>query len=375
MNISDRFLELLAKQLSSFENETEIEQIVVYIAKTKEGSAPSLEVVGQWPDTIKVLKPLELDRDLRAPSPKRRWYPLQEKSILLGVLRVERISEYDNWPKYLDDRFQATSMSLAQCLSLELESERLNVEIERQREQIGLMVHQLRNPLAALRTYAKLLMKKLGPENSNLSLVEGLLNEQEQLNKYVSALDDMSQVKLPTSDNGVSSLLLPPVFSNEKFTNLRTLLEPLIERALVTANLQGRNWIQPGHWPDWICSKRPLEEAVVAEIIANLLENAFRYSPQNASIGINFNNSGICVWDGGIPIKDQLREKIFEKGFRGDNNSENNGSGIGLALARELAEKLNGSLDLMDKPSDFNKELPDEGNAFFLELPMNLEIK
>ena len=38
------------------------------------------------------------------------------------------------------------------------------------------------------------------------------------------------------------------------------------------------------------------------------------------------------VWDEGIPINEEEREKIFEKGFRGKSGSKISGSGIGLAL-------------------------------------------
>ncbi len=36
---------------------------------------------------------------------------------------------------------------------------------------------------------------------------------------------------------------------------------------------------------------------------------------------------GICIWDEGIPINEEEREKIFEKGFRGESGSKISGSG------------------------------------------------
>ena len=365
--MTKKFLNLVRQQLNSFASDSAIEQLVVYVAKSQDGESPSFEVAGQWPDSGKnFLQPLETDKQLRIPSPKRRWYPLQEGSILLGVLRVERVLSKEEWPENLDKRLQATSMALAQCLSLELEQKRLRNELIQQREQIGIMVHQLRNPLAALRTYAKLLLRKLEPESNYRSLVEGLLNEQEQLNKYVSVLDDLSQAQLPVSQNVASGLLLPPVLLNEKSTNLRDLLEPLIERASVTANLQGRDWRGPSQWPLWMTKSISIEQGIVAEIVANLLENAFKYSSKSAPIGIHLNDKGICVWDGGDPIIDVDRNKIFEKGFRGQTSSNIQGSGIGLSLARQLANKLKAELILLKSPSDFDDLLPLIGNAFSL---------
>ena len=101
---------------------------------------------------------------------------------------------------------------------------------------------------------------------------------------------------------------------------------------------------------------------------SNLLENAFRYSPPQASIGIEVVEEGICVWDEGRPIKEEEREKIFEKGFRGESGSTMSGSGIGLALARDLARQLGGDLKLVVNPIQFKNSLPESGNAFIFSL-------
>ena len=199
MQLSQRFLTLLNQQLKSFETEEEIKHLVVYIAQSEDGQEPSLEVIGEWPRNEKSLPPVESDPSLRAPSPERRWYPLQEGQILLGVIRVERFASDELWPTSLDHQLQATAFVLAQCLGLELDRESLIDQLNEQREQISLMVHQLRNPLAALRTYAQLLLRKLGPESDHRNLVEGLLVEQDQLNRYISALDEIGQSKLPFS--------------------------------------------------------------------------------------------------------------------------------------------------------------------------------
>ena len=372
MHLSERFLNLVRKQLGSFASDCSIEHLVVYVAKSNEKESPSLEAIGQWPILNKALKPLETDQDLRAPSPSRRWYPLQEGSILLGVLRVERLSSTDEWPESLDKRLQACAMALANSLSLEIEQKKLIDELSQQREKVALIVHQLRNPLAALRTYAKLLLRKLGPESNHRSLVEGLLNEQEQLNKYLSVIDELNQPKLPSTQSGVARLLLPPVLLNESSVNLKILLEPLIERAVANANLQGRTWIGPSKWPDWTTKSCSIDEGIIAEIVANLLENAFRYSPKNVAIGLHLSDEGMCVWDEGESIKDAERKKIFQKGFRGEKSLQSSGSGIGLALGSQLAKELGGQLKLINSPSSFDSTLPSVGNAFVLTFPKEL---
>ena len=83
------------------------------------------------------------------------------------------------------------------------------------------------------------------------------------------------------------------------------MLKPLIDRAEATAILQGRKWYGPLAWPDWTNEPRSSGDGVIAEIVANLLENAFRYSSSNSPIGIYISDKGLCVWDGGTPISEE----------------------------------------------------------------------
>ena len=364
---SERFLNFVQQQLMSFQADHELEHVVVYVARSGDTGSPTLEVVGQWPKSDQVLQPVETDTALRTPSSNRRWYPLQEGSILLGVIRAERMPSEEEWPESLDQSLQSLSIALANSLASELDRKRLLDQLDDQKEQISLMVHQLRNPLAALGTYAKLLLRKIGPESEHKNLLKGLMNEQEQVNKYLSALDQLSQVKLPQTDDGSNRLLLPPLLLTETCISVKSLIEPLIERAKARANLQGRKWFSPSEWPAWTES-RSISEGVIAEIVANLLENAFRYSPPKSSIGIEVTEDGICIWDDGIPINKEERDKIFEKGFRGESGSKISGSGIGLALARDLARQLGGDLKLVVNPSQFQNSLPEAGNAFVFNL-------
>ena len=369
MKLSGRFLNLVNQLLASFDGEALIAHLVVYVANSAKGDSPTLDAIGEWPHLGKALPTVESDPELRTPSPLRRWYPLQEESILLGVLRVETISSLKSWPESLDHRLNSTASVLGKSLASELDRQRLINELSEQREQISLMVHQLRNPLAALRTYAQLLLRKLGPESKDINLVEGLLSEQAQLTQYISALDQLSQDKLPSNDLNPPPLLLPPVLANNpSFKNIRNLLEPLIDRASAMANLSGRKWFAPSIWPDWTSQNSTEKDGIIAEIVANLLENAFRYSSNNSAIGLFLNNQGLCVWDSGQEIDKDDKEKIFNKGFRGKNSQSTFGTGLGLAVGRELAQDLGGTLILEIPPSEFDKALPASGNAFVLSL-------
>ena len=185
MNLSKKFEELIIKQLESFGCSMGVTNLVMYLASAKQGTKASFEIIGQWPQIDRLLISVEDDPSLKVSSPNRRWYPLQENDILLGVLRVETDLKGGNWPVSLDSRLKALSISLAKCVSIELERQNKNEEINHLKNQVNVIFHQLRNPLAAIRTYAKLLIKRLGSDDDAIEIVERMIIEQKQINQYM----------------------------------------------------------------------------------------------------------------------------------------------------------------------------------------------
>ena len=185
MQLSNKFEELVVTQLESFGCLMGVKQLVVYIASAKKGQKASFELLGQWPKNERSLKPIADDPELKVAAPERRWYPIQDKDILCGVIRVETDFTRGEWPLILDSRLKSLSISLSRSFSIEIDRQKNDEEINYLRSQVGFIIHQLRNPLAALRTYAKLLMKRLGPDADSLEIIESMLVEQKQINEYI----------------------------------------------------------------------------------------------------------------------------------------------------------------------------------------------
>ena len=372
MKISQKFESLILKQLESFGCSLGVNHLVIYLATAKNGSKATFEMICQWPQIDRLLMSIDDDPTLKVSVPNRRWYPLQENDILLGVLRVETDLKEGNWPQILDSRLKALSISLAKCVSIEMERQTSNEEINYLKNQVSIVIHQLRNPLAAIRTYAKLLIKRLGPDDDSIEIVESMLVEQNQINKYIDSFEKLNRfIKLPV-EMGEERLLLPPNLENEKKITLQTLLLPILERGKANAKLENRTWTEPSSWPDWTLTLIESKYGVIAEIVANLLENAFKYAKKDAEIGIAFTSRGLCIFDEGDKIRKSESEKIFQKGFRGSASRKKDGTGVGLFLARKLAKQIGGDLKLLEKPLNNevqgNKSLKKK-NIFYLELP------
>ena len=373
MKISKKFEDLILKQLESFGCSMGVKHLVLYIASAKEGSKASFEIIGQWPQFDRLLISIDDDPSLKVASPNRRWYPLQEKDILLGVLRVETNLKNGNWPSILDSRLKALSLSLAKCVSIEIERQSNKEELIYLKNRVGIVIHQLRNPLAAIRTYTKLLIKRLGPDNDSIEIVQSMMIEQSQINKYVDSFEQINKPIKLALDMGDERLLLPPILENDKKITIQNLLIPILERGKANAKLENRAWIQLSNWPEWTLKAISPKYTIIAEIVANLLENAFKYADDNVEIGIMATSKGLCIFDNGKKISKKEREKIFEKGFRGSASKNKEGSGVGLFLAKKLAKQIGGDLNLIENSLTINaKELkmPRKKNIFYLELPI-----
>ena len=378
MKLSNEFKNLILKQLESFGCFSGVEHLVIYLASAREGSKAGFELFAEWPEINKFFLPIDDDPELKVASPNRRWYPLQNQDILIGVLRVETTFNKSEWPSILDSRLKALSTSLAKTFSIEISRRQNEDEIRFLRSQIGVVIHQLRNPLAALRTYAKLLIKRLGSDKASIELVESMLLEQNQINNYVSSFEKVNKpIKFPF-EIGNERLLLLPNLESGKNISIKELLLPILDRGRANAKLQDRSWIQPSNWPYWTDKKVASKYGVIGEIVANLLENAFKYSDRSAEIGILITDDGLVIFDSGTKIPTEEREKIFDKGFRGAASKDKEGSGVGLYLARKLARQIKGDLILVENLDSINTENEMQikhakyVNIFFLRLPIKL---
>ncbi|MAR07866.1 MAG: two-component sensor histidine kinase [Cyanobium sp. NAT70] len=367
MQLTDRFFVFAEQQLSELCKAMELRHLALYLSAKGQDQEPALELVRQWPLDGLQLPAADRDPELRLPAGERRWYPLQDGPLILGALRAE-LSPEQRWTQALDGQLRMVAGSISHALSRDLECLRLRRDVVQQQEQLRMLVHQLRNPLAALRTYAQLLLRRLEPDSRHRELVEGMLGEQRQLDRYISAIEGIGQEALPGTTDSASPLLLPPGLSPAS-SSVQDLLKPLVDRAAATATLQGRPWQGPNQWPAWTNQPTQFDGAAILEIVANLLENAFRYSPTGCAIGLILLEAGLCVWDSGPAIALDERDTIFQQGVRGSTGQDRPGTGLGLALARSLAERHGGQLTLSVQPSLISPSLPTSGNAFQLSWP------
>ena len=92
-----------------------------------------------------------------------------------------------------------------------------------------------------------------------------------------------------------------------------------------------------------------LDESLLRHILVNLLGNAIKYSPSQASVGfevqVGADSAVFRVRDRGIGIPAADLPKLFESFFRARNVGNIGGTGLGLAIAKRLVEAHGGSIE------------------------------
>ncbi|TDR43131.1 PAS domain S-box-containing protein [Tahibacter aquaticus] len=228
----------------------------------------------------------------------------------------------------------------------------------RKDEFLATLSHELRNPLAPIRTAGHLL---LAPDLSSAQVQEcGQLIER-QARSMSHLLDDLLDISRITS--GKMELRNEPVDVHAVIEAALEAARPLIDGKGHALSLQ----LPPP--PLWL-NADPLR---LRQILTNLLNNAAKYTDPGGHIRIDVRRSGDAlqfdIVDNGVGLAFDARAQLFEMfhQVRGTLNRSQGGLGIGLALSRGLAQLQGGKLEALSDGLG-------HGSTFRLSLPLSLSL-
>jgi signal transduction histidine kinase len=338
--------------------------------------------------------------------------PLQQDGQVLGVLISHRDRPWTSLDyAQLDQIAQSLSMGCLLDRRLHWVQDRYQRQelIQEQRQDIlDNWIHQLRNPLMALRTFGKLILRRLQPEDPNRSTVESLIREGDRIESLLAQMsqtidgwmdilpDDlrpepvvpaMDPPQIPAQIPALEArapLLLPPAspFGDRLILgpcSVVTLLRPLIESLTIVA--EDNNQRLELSVSESIGPALALAEAsALQEVFGNLIENALKYSGAGGQVWVHVTLDGdrqlIRVIDNGPGIPASDLGRIFERHYRGiQAQGSKPGSGIGLAIARDFVEQMGGELRVIS-PVDWpqvngpSREEPGPGTCFEVRLAL-----
>ena len=226
--------------------------------------------------------------------------------------------------------------------------------VRRKDEFIATLAHELRNPLAPIRTGLELLDLYRESPDKVREIRESMIRQTDQLVVLVDDLLDVSRLNRGKYQVRPTAVVLQTILSDAL-----ALCRPMLEDAAQTVTSSIPE--QPIY----------LEADVhrLVQVFGNLLNNASKYSPGNTRIRIEAfledQEVVVTITDQGAGIPSHMQEKIFEMFTQVDPPRKDGygGLGIGLTLVRTLVGLHGGSVSVESKGIG-------QGSAFSVRLPV-----
>jgi two-component system sensor histidine kinase KdpD len=211
-------------------------------------------------------------------------------------------------------------------------------EVDRwRRALVGTVSHDLRTPLASIKAAVSDLRDPsvLLGEEDRTALLETIEAQADHLARLVTNLLDMSRIE-------AGALELRRQASS---------LADLVEEALAALG----PWIGPERVRQKIPPDLPLvdvDHVLVAQVLANLLENAARHAPEGSEILVTDSSSGgiveVAVADEGPGVPWEERERVFQMFHRRAGGGR---AGLGLSIAKAFVEAHGGTIRMEEAPA------------------------
>jgi signal transduction histidine kinase/ActR/RegA family two-component response regulator len=269
---------------------------------------------------------------------KRRHVPSERDLRLLDIIARQAAD--------LIERNVAAEAMRAQTTQL-LDADR------RKDEFLATLAHELRNPLAPIRTGLDVLRVGKAEQASRvLPMMERQLGHMVRL---VDDLLDVSRVSRGLVTLQRERVELKAVVDSAIETS-RPLMEAAVHRLEVTLPQQSV-WLN-------------VDLTRIAQVLSNVLNNAAKYTPQGGQVCLHAELAGsevvIRITDTGIGIASGMLPKVFELFMQVDQAIERSqgGLGVGLSLAKRLVEMHGGSIEAAS-------DGPRRGATFSIRLPVD----
>ncbi|MCO6003874.1 HAMP domain-containing histidine kinase [Actinoallomurus purpureus] len=218
--------------------------------------------------------------------------------------------------------------------------------VERQRRFVADASHELRNPIASLRTQLEVgashpALLDVGAAAEDVARLQRLTTDLLLLARLDAGEQPLSRSEISLAD------LVEEELAQRVGDRIPVRLEPLAD-----LNVEGAR-------------------SQLARVLGNLVDNAQRHAASEVVVSVRARDgmAVLQVADDGDGVPENQRERIFERFVRLDaarRADDDGGAGLGLAIARDVTVRHGGSLVVRARPGGgalFEAELPYNGNA------------
>jgi len=212
------------------------------------------------------------------------------------------------------------------------------------------VAHDLRTPMTRLRGTAEMALEAGQDGNTLREALSDCIEESERILIMLNTLMDVSE-----AETGAMKLNLEEM-------NVAPLIGDVVDLYGYVAEEKGVS-VHAG-FPDELYLTA--DRSRIRQVLANLLDNAIKYTPSGGRIDIEASRGEkeveITVKDTGIGISDDELDNIWDRLYRGDKSRSERGLGLGLSLVRAIVGAHRGHVEVLSKPG--------AGSVFSVYLPL-----
>ena len=200
--------------------------------------------------------------------------------------------------------------------------------------------HELRTPLASVRTTGELALERNQGAEEFRETVSSMLEETIRLNQTIDGLMILARTEARQIGETEELVALP-----ELVRQILKLLEVVIEERRIAVSEE-----HDGHTEMPVCADRSL----VRVAILNVLHNALKFSPPGSRLVIAYSGvtleskpaERLCITDSGPGIQAGEHERVFDRFFtsRSPDTQLSSGSGLGLSIAKLAIDRSGGQI-------------------------------
>jgi two-component system sensor histidine kinase TctE len=222
--------------------------------------------------------------------------------------------------------------------------ERLGTSVEQQKRFIADAAHQMKTPLAGLRTQTELALRERDPAELRRSL-EQIARSSSRAAHLISQLLSLARMENRREATALEPIDLA-VFAREVVSDwVPVAIERGIDLGFEVARAQHDG---TGEDAGAVAAGQPL---MLRELMGNLVDNALRYTPRGGSVTLRVVADGrrvlLEVEDSGPGLPASERELVFERFYR-VLGTDADGSGLGLPIVREIAGQHGATVEVDD---------------------------
>ncbi|MBI5745053.1 MAG: HAMP domain-containing histidine kinase [Elusimicrobia bacterium] len=221
---------------------------------------------------------------------------------------------------------------------------------------LSMVVHDVRTPLASIRGFSEMLIKKMPGEKEAVYL-KNIVSSTDQLGRLISDLTDLAMIeagKLKMEKTQIDFVdvardIVPGISINAQKRGVEFTVQPYPGTMLMGG-----------------------DRFRLSQVLMNLLNNAIKFTPAGKRVDLTLRAEGrmLCAYvkDSGIGIHPSETKKIFEKFYQAkhqkDEKLRKQGWGLGLSIATEIIRSHKGEIGASSPGLG-------KGSTFYFRVPVN----